>query len=159
MIVTPTGVHRHKRATLTVFVKYLWAFPVTALGLLVILPTLATGARIRVHKGVIEVYGGCIGFMLRRLIPLPGGASGLTLGHVVLGRTLETLDRIRGHELVHVRQVEKWGLLFLPAYLLSSVWARLRGRHYYYDNRFEREAFALDEKSRPVGDRNSIPST
>lgn len=67
----------------------------------------------------------------------------MTLGHVILGRTITDLDRCRRHELVHVCQAERWGPLFLPAYLLSSLSAHLRGRHFYRDNAFEEEAFRL----------------
>ena len=79
----------------------------------------------------------------------------MTLGHVILGRTTQDLDRCRAHEQVHVRQVELWGGLFLPAYLLASGLAWSRGRHYYLDNHFELDArrkcfegeFRLAEKS------------
>ena len=46
-----------------------------------------------------------------------------------------------------MRQYERWGPFFLPAYLLSSLVALLLGRDPYLDNRFEREAFR-DEPSR-----------
>jgi hypothetical protein len=39
-----------------------------------------------------------------------------------------------------VRQYERWGLLFYPAYGLSSLWQLLRGRRPYWDNVFEVEA-------------------
>jgi hypothetical protein len=64
----------------------------------------------------------------------------VTLGHVVLGRDRECLDQTRAHERAHVRQCEQWGPLFLPAYLLASIWARVRGGELYYDNWFERQA-------------------
>ena len=38
------------------------------------------------------------------------------------------------HELVHVEQYERYGLAFLPLYLL------LYARHGYHDHPFEREA-------------------
>jgi hypothetical protein len=41
-----------------------------------------------------------------------------------------------------VRQYERWGVLFFPLYLGSSLWQLLRGRSPYYANRFEREAFS-----------------
>lgn len=41
------------------------------------------------------------------------------------------------HELVHVRQYELWGPLFVPIYLIASLWAGLRGGNAYRDNRFE----------------------
>ena len=63
----------------------------------------------------------------------------ITFGHVVL--SVDELDaEIMEHELVHVRQYERWGPLFWPAYVLSSLWARTRGGHAYWDNHFEREA-------------------
>jgi hypothetical protein len=68
------------------------------------------------------------------------GAAAMTLGHVIIGRDLSCLDACRDHEQVHVRQVERWGPLFLPAYVLASLWAWSRGGHYYHDNRFEIDA-------------------
>ena len=68
----------------------------------------------------------------------------ITLGHVILGRTAAALDIARDHEWVHVGQYERWGPFFLPAYAVASLWAWLRGRDPYRDNRFEREAFAVD---------------
>jgi hypothetical protein len=52
------------------------------------------------------------------------------------------LDETRAHERVHVAQCERWGPLFVPAYLAAGAWAWARGRHPYFDNPFEREAFA-----------------
>ena len=65
----------------------------------------------------------------------------MTLGHVVLGQSAESLDFSREHELVHVRQYERWGPVFLPAYFLSSLIAWAQGKNPYYDNAFEREAY------------------
>jgi len=84
----------------------------------------------------------------------------MTLGHVILGRTLADLDRTRFHEWIHVRQYERWGPLFLPAYLLASAWLWICGRNCYLENPFEVEAFAAEERHRrgsaesapPVGD-------
>ncbi len=70
----------------------------------------------------------------------------MTLGHVVLGRDRQCLEQSRSHERVHVRQFERWGPFLIPAYLLCSLYAHLRGRHPYLDNPFEREAFE-DETS------------
>jgi hypothetical protein len=80
-------------------------------------------------------------FFLRRCTFLRGGASAMTLGHVVIARDRSLLDRTREHERVHVRQYERWGPLFIPAYLTLSLLMRLRGRRAYEDNPFEREAF------------------
>ena len=122
-------------------IAYVWSLPNTALGLALAVTALLSGGRARIQDGVVEAHGGAATFLLRRLVPLRGGASALTLGHVVLGRDQESLGRTRAHERVHVRQYEAWGPLFLPAYGLSSLVAAVRGKHYYRDNRFEREAW------------------
>ncbi len=70
----------------------------------------------------------------------------MTLGHTVLGRTAAALDMARPHELIHVRQYERWGPLFVPAYLLCSLVIWLRGKDAYRDNPFEREAFTQGER-------------
>ena len=60
----------------------------------------------------------------------------ITFGHVVLA--VDELDpQTLRHELVHVRQYERWGPLFVPAYLLESARAGARGGHAYRDNSFE----------------------
>jgi hypothetical protein len=120
---------------------YLWASPTTLVGLLFVPFTLATGGGMRVVDGVLEVYGGCCSFFLRRCTLLRGGASAMTFGHVVLGRDEHCLLLSREHERVHVRQAERWGPLFIPAYLVASCWAGATGGNPYRDNRFEREAY------------------
>ena len=55
----------------------------------------------------------------------------MTLGHVVLGLDRDALEWSRDHERVHVRQCERWGPLFLPAYLLASAYLWFRGRRFY----------------------------
>jgi hypothetical protein len=64
----------------------------------------------------------------------------MTLGHAIIGRDPLSLEFCREHEQAHVRQVERWGPAFIPAYLLASVLAWRRGEHYYRDNWFERDA-------------------
>jgi hypothetical protein len=71
---------------------------------------------------------------------VPG--TGLDDGrHIVVGCDIHCLERTRRHERVHVRQVERWGPLFIPAYFTASLIARLRGGDAYLDNCFEREAY------------------
>lgn len=65
----------------------------------------------------------------------------MTLGHVVWGQDAKCLARSRDHEHVHVRQYERWGPLFIPAYLLASLIAWRRGLDPYMDNPFEVEAY------------------
>jgi|SRR5690606_5977578 len=123
--------------------SYLWAAPATALGLLTTLLALSLGARARLIDGVLEVSGGRWEGVLGRL-PRAIGVEAITLGHVVLGRNPRGLAQWRLHERVHVRQYERWGVLFFPLYLGSSVWQWLRGRDPYRDNHFEVEAFRAE---------------
>jgi hypothetical protein len=118
---------------------YLWAFPTTLLGLTVALLTLLTRGRAHRVDGVLEVHGGFATFFLNRLTPIH--AAAMTLGHVVIGQNQACLDATRRHERVHVRQCERWGPLFVPAYFLASLYVWLRGRKAYRDNPFEREAY------------------
>ena len=124
---------------------YLWALPNTLLGLATAAAALVTGGRARIVRGCVEVHGGLAAWFLRRglpgLIPVFGPAAALTLGHVILGRDRDCLDASRDHEHVHVRQYERWGPFFLPAYFVSSYLAWRRGDNFYLDNRFEREAY------------------
>ncbi|MEM1098013.1 MAG: hypothetical protein AAGH92_04420 [Planctomycetota bacterium] len=121
--------------------RYLWASPNTLLGLAVALLTVCTGGRLSLYRGVVETHGGLTTWFLRHGVPLRGGA--LALGHVVLGVDTHALYVTREHERVHVRQYERWGPLFLPAYAAASLMARLRGQPPYRGNRFEREAYAV----------------
>lgn len=95
----------------------------------------------RADSGALEIGGGHLGRWVSRLRP-PFCFSAITLGHVILGTDHATLAAVRAHEQVHVRQYERWGPFFAPAYLLSSLAQLLRGRRPYLDNRFECEARA-----------------
>jgi hypothetical protein len=120
---------------------YLWALPTTMFGLIFVPLAMLSRGGVRVVSGVIEVHGGIVDFFLRRCTLLPNGASAMTLGHVVLGRDEFLLDATRDHERVHVKQAERWGPLFIPAYLTASMVQWARGKRAYDDNPFEREAF------------------
>ncbi|MBL9122899.1 MAG: hypothetical protein JNG90_04655 [Planctomycetaceae bacterium] len=123
---------------------YVWAGPASLIGLLLGVAALLTGGRAQRRSGVLEFYGGAAAWLLRHA-PLVGNAMAMTLGHVVLGQTAAGLDIARRHELVHVRQYERWGPLFLPLYAWLSLWMWWQGRDPYRDNPFEREAFAAEE--------------
>jgi hypothetical protein len=113
------------------------------------------GGRWRRVDGVMEASGGWLVGLLR-LVPIGGGAAAMTLGHVVLGRDEAALDRTRAHERVHVRQAERWGPLFVPAYLLLAAWLVVRRRHPYLDHPFEIEARA-GERGTGSGERAAPP--
>ena len=129
--------------------RYLWAAPYTALGLLLGLAAVLLGGTARRHHGVIEIFGGRLGQLLAR-VPEPLRFSAMTLGHVILAVDRSALGQLRLHEHVHVRQYERWGPLFLPAYLLSSLLQLLRGRNPYRENHFERQAYAVVAAKRRV---------
>ena len=130
-------------AVIVTMLRILWALPATVLGLVIALLALP-GGRIRIVGGVLEACGPCLRWFLQALVPVKGAAA-MTLGHVVIGRDQSALDCSRAHERVHVRQYERWGVFFLPAYVVASAYELLRGGHYYRDNVFEREARALSE--------------
>lgn len=111
--------------------RYAWAAPCTAVGLFGGLVMLVTGGSARTHSGVIE-------FALPVFVDQPPRWFGaITFGHVVLGRSQQSLDRLRAHELQHVRQYERWGPVFFLAYPVSSLYQLLRGRNPYWHNHFE----------------------
>jgi hypothetical protein len=118
----------------------LWASPWTVFGLLVGGLGMLAGAQVQRTGRVIEFWGGGAAWFLRSF-PLIAGAAAVTFGHTVLARSLIDLEATRTHELVHVRQYERWGPLFIPAYLFCYFTLWLRGRHPYFDNPFEIEAF------------------
>ncbi len=131
-------------------VLYVWVGPGSLVGLSAAFLALCRGGKCQVVDGVLEVSGGGVtrmlslvsSFLLRR----PQIISAITLGHVVVGATKYELDRTRLHERVHVRQYERWGPLFIPAYLSASVWIRLTGRgDPYLDNPFEVEAYDVSD--------------
>jgi len=123
---------------------YVWAAPLSGLGLALglSLGLLSGRGQFHIHRqgGVLEIASPGLAACLRCKLPGSGPVAAITLGHVVLGTSAQALDRVRRHERVHVAQAERWGVLFLVAYPLASLWARTRGRHPYRDNVFERAA-------------------
>ncbi len=109
--------------------RLVWAAPASLLGLL-LAPVFETR---RLTHGILVCEGSSwprrLGWRYRAI----------TFGHVVLS-VGDLDDRVLRHELVHVRQYERWGILLWPAYAMASLWAKLRGGHAYWDNHFERQA-------------------
>ncbi|WP_432719627.1 hypothetical protein R0381_000234 [Jeongeupia wiesaeckerbachi] len=115
--------------------RYTWAAPCSAVGLLLAAPALLLGGKARCHFGILEIALPGTEAMRRRL-------GAITFGHVVLGGSEETLAQLRSHELEHVRQYERWGVVFFLAYPASSLVQLCRGRHPYWSNHFEVQARA-----------------
>lgn len=124
-------------------VGYAWAAPLTMVGLLL---GAASGSMPHVHEGalVFADAGGLAGSMLRWR-----GFKAATLGHaiVAIGQPSATLLR---HELIHVRQAERFGPLFAPLYLAALV------RYGYRRNPFERAAYLTGEASTKTAKTTTI---
>ena len=130
------------------WLRYPWPAGYSAIGLVFAWPAVACGGWWRVRAGALECGGGRLAALAARL-PRPYAFRAITLGHVILGLDGPTLDAVRRHEQVHVRQYERWGPLFGPAYLASSLLQWLRGRRPYMDNHFERQAYGEAARSEP----------
>lgn len=128
----------HKLRTLTV---YLWASPISLIGLALGVLALAGGCRLSVKGGVLECTGGRILPLFLSALGLRMQVQAITFGHVVLARSNEAMQALREHERIHVKQYERWGLLFLLLYFGSSLLAFFQGKDPYYDNQFEKAAF------------------
>lgn len=120
--------------------RYIWAMPNTLLGLLFVPLALLTRGGVKIVDGVLEIHGGFVTWFLKHGIPIRGYLGALTLGHVVLGYNKELLNVCRRHEHVHVKQYEILGPMFLPVYLVATIWAWIRGRGAYKGNYLERKA-------------------
>jgi hypothetical protein len=129
---------------------YLWPLPVTLLGILVALIARSSGGLLQRVDGVLEAAGGWPARVLRHGFPFSGAVAAITLGHVVVGVSLDALTATRAHERAHVRQFERWGVLMLVLYPLAGLIAWLRGGNPYRDNVFEREARAAENATRRI---------
>ena len=122
--------------------RIVWASPNSLIGLLLGGLGFPFGTRAQVREGCVEFYGGLVTGILSR-VPVGGSTAAMTLGHTVLGQNRQELDRCRAHEQVHVRQYERWGPFFLPAYLGWSLLLWLQDKDAYLDNPFEVEAYTI----------------
>lgn len=115
-----------------------WALPLTLLGMLLALPVVVVRGNAQLIRGptvALLVRGPFADWMLCRH---PFGAmTAMALGHVVIAEKQGLSSRVLIHELAHVRQAARWGILFPFAYLASSAWAAIRGRDAYWHNKFE----------------------
>ncbi len=121
--------------------KMVWAAPWSVVGLCIGLGSCMTGGKAKRSGNVLEFHGGLAKWLLQLT---PVDAIAITIGHVVLGRSETALDISRDHERVHVRQYERWGIFFVPAYFFLSGLLWIRGKDAYRDNPFEVEAYAVD---------------
>ena len=118
---------------------YIWTSPNSLVGLCVGGVGLVTGGGVQHKRGCLEFYGGLVSWFLRRIGG--HGVLAMTLGHTILGQNADALQVARDHEQVHVRQYERWGPLFIPAYLICSAVLWFQKKDCYRDNPFEIEAY------------------
>lgn len=129
-------------STLAKAAKFIWAAPCSFVGVVLGTCVLLLGGKAKLSLGTLEFTlreseAGC-GKLARSL-----AFRAITFGHVIIAVTEQELTYSRDHELVHVRQYERWGMVFFLAYPASSLWQLLRGRHAYWDNCFEIQARSL----------------
>ncbi len=122
------------------FLACAWAARATAIGCCFALLALCFGATWLFVDGVGEVAGGTFALLVR-LLPRSMRFDAITFGHIVLGRNHAVLQTPRLHEHTHVRQYERWGILFFLLYMGSSLLQWFRGEDPHYQNHFEREAY------------------
>ena len=121
------------------FLSYLWPLPNSLLGLIVgVLPFLGKRTY-TLRRGTIGIHGPAMKRLLQ-LVPIQGGATALTLGHIILAADSASFDETFEHEWIHVRQYLWWGPFFIPAYFFNSLWRWSRGQGIYIDNDFEVQA-------------------
>lgn len=117
----------------------LWAAPLTLAGaLLLMLPTLLLRGRVDLitrPTPALLVRGPLADRMLE-YHPF-GPMCAMAIGHLVVAQRQGLTRQILTHELAHVRQGARWGILFPLAYLAASAWALLRGEDAYWHNVFE----------------------
>lgn len=88
-------------------------------------------------EGIFEFAGGWLIGLLHRC----GWATAITLGDVILYADAVLIPRLHDHEMVHIRQGRYWGPLFLPLYILESLYQWIKTGDGYHQNRFEVEAY------------------
>ena len=114
---------------------FLWCLPNTILGLLAGILSFA------LPRGdwIIESNKGFI-WLLHKL-----GYEGISIGYTILYYPLPKFPHILYddylHELVHRQQQKVWGIFFFFAYIVAGFMAIWGGKHFYFDNYFEIQAY------------------
>ena len=78
--------------------------------------------------------------------------AAITLGEIVLYAPGRYNTVRAAHEEVHIEQGNKYGVFFFPLYGLASLWALIRGKNYYEDNVFEKEAEEVEAEAQKARD-------
>lgn len=81
-------------------------------------------------------------------------ASGMTIGRLLFTKySPKELEKSKQkafihHEFQHYKQWLEYGWKFLPLYVWSSIDAFFKGKHLYYDNKFEIQAYKAEYEFR-----------
>ncbi len=136
--------------------KIFWAAPCSVIGMVLALLVVLCGGKARLGARTVEAtFRPCESDCGKFVRWLPYRA--ITLGHVIVAVTEPELNALHSHELAHVAQYERWGVLFFFAYAASGLWQWLRGGNAYRDNYFEVQARALS--ARPPEHRPAASAT
>lgn len=117
---------------------FLWALPLTLAGAIPALAIVLAGGSCRRLNDAPPAWliQGRFGDWLLQRHPV-GAVNAMAIGHLVIAQSGAASARILRHELEHVRQAARWGIVFPLAYLIASGWAMARGGRAYWDNGFE----------------------
>lgn len=127
------------------YLKYLWALPITLLGLLLLFFALPSRPRIAWlsigDTKALCVWDGWPSIWLKKH-PM-GSMLAITLGHVVIASNARQLCFCGAHEFEHVRQTELWGIILPFAYVANGLWQWAHGKQFYRNNYFEERAYCF----------------
>jgi len=120
---------------------HVWMLPFSAAGLLM---TVIGGAHFRElsYDGALHCVADPRG-LVRRFFA-NNNRWAMTWGAVIVFRddAIMSEPTIVRHEHIHVRQMMVLGALFPALYFLASLWAKVRGGDFYFNNYFEERAYA-----------------
>ena len=118
-------------------IKSLWASPLTLFGLAAIWLASRFGADLTrsIRWAPLTRWGRAY-----HLNPPTKWFRGLTIGEVVVYSGNEVAVQTFLHESCHVRQARRWGIFLPICYTIASIVLLVWGRHWYWDNPFERAA-------------------
>jgi hypothetical protein len=92
------------------------------------------------YKGIYEFEGPDRTRIILAKNIFPKWAAAQALGNNIFVRCSFDPKEYFPHEYVHVLQYRKYGIMFFVLYGLESLKQFLKGKHYYFDNKFEVEA-------------------
>lgn len=124
-------------------IGFIWALPLTVVGLIVALVTGCERVHLRIPASTSEARTYLASDWLRkRFFGGKRNIGAFTIGCVILFRGWQDASdsKLVRHELVHVKQGQRWGPLLPLVQLWAMTRAVLEEGDFYEDNFLEREA-------------------